>query len=101
MISSSQAITATARNSRPLARCMVLIETWPLVVSTCSSRTLNGKPAAFDGGLRAIQLRVGADEHAELVRQHAGLCLLRDPAADCFDLLAFALERRESSAAGR
>ena len=27
MISSSQAITTTARNSNPLARCMVLIET--------------------------------------------------------------------------
>jgi hypothetical protein len=29
MISSSQAITATTRNSNPLARCIVLIETWP------------------------------------------------------------------------
>ena len=42
----SQAITATARNSRPLARCIVLTEIWPLTVSTCSSRTLNGIPAS-------------------------------------------------------
>ena len=42
--SSSQAITATARNSSPLAKCIVLIETCPLVVSTFSSRTLNGNP---------------------------------------------------------
>src|SRR3990172_6499079 len=44
MISSSQAITATARNSSPFARCMVLIETWPPAVSTCSSRILWGNP---------------------------------------------------------
>ena len=34
-------MTATARNSNPLARCMVLIETWPLAVSTRSSRTVS------------------------------------------------------------
>jgi hypothetical protein len=45
--SSSQAITTTARNSKPLARCMVLIETCPWVVSTCSSRILKARPAAF------------------------------------------------------
>ncbi len=39
---------ATARNSRPFARCMVPIETWPLAVSTRSSRTLKAIPAAND-----------------------------------------------------
>ena len=42
--SSSQAITTTARNSSPFARCMVLIETQPLLVSTCSSRILKVIP---------------------------------------------------------
>ena len=45
MTSSSQAITATARNSRPLAGCMLLIETWSWLVSMPSSKTLNGNPA--------------------------------------------------------
>ena len=58
-------------------------------------------PASLTAALRAIQLRCGADEDAELVRQHAGLRLLGNPVADRLDLLAFALERRESSAAGR
>src|ERR1700722_15285178 len=46
MISSSQAITATARNSNPFAKCMVPIETGPLVVSTLSSRVVNAMRAA-------------------------------------------------------
>ncbi len=33
--------------AKPLARCMVPIEMWPLVVSTLSSRTLNATPASF------------------------------------------------------
>jgi len=47
IISSLQAITTTARNSRPLARCMVLIETCSLVVSKCSSRILKAMPASL------------------------------------------------------
>src|SRR5262245_28411025 len=63
MISSSQAITATARNSRPLARCIVPIDTWPLTVSACSSRTLNAipapaaAPAALEIGDRILRAR--------------------------------------------
>ena len=40
----SQAITATARNSNPLVRCIVAIEAFPCAVSTLSSRSLNGSP---------------------------------------------------------
>jgi hypothetical protein len=59
--SSSQAITTTARNSRPLARCMVLIETCPLVVSTCSSKILKVIPAS----LRAARTRCDEGWHVE------------------------------------
>lgn len=46
MISSSQAITTTARNSSPLARCMVAIGIRPIFVSICSSRIAKKQPAA-------------------------------------------------------
>jgi hypothetical protein len=45
------------------------------------------------GGLRAVQLTSGSDEHADLVRHHAGLCMFRNPIADGFDLLTLSLER--------
>src|SRR5260370_23645076 len=62
MISSSQAITATARNSRPLARCMVPIETWPLAVSTCSSIKANGwnNEQVHGGDVRRVVTQEGA-----------------------------------------
>src|SRR5271165_6877034 len=93
MISSSQAMTTTARNSRPLARCMVLIETCPLAVSTRSSRILNERPAAFTAGARTIELRRRADKHSEFVRHHASFGALRNPIADKRRFLALALER--------
>ena len=77
MTSSSQAITATARNSSPLARCMVLIDRWPLTVSTCSSRILNGSTGLFRGGNGPVTLGRGADEQADLVRQDARPSLAR------------------------
>jgi hypothetical protein len=46
IISSSQVITATARNSNPFAKCMVPIETLPLAVSTLSSSVLNATRSA-------------------------------------------------------
>ena len=79
----------------------MLIETCPLVVSTCSSRTLKAMPGCLDGRSRPVQLRRGADEDADLVRQHAVLDLLRDPVADRLDLLALGCRGPESSAAGR
>ena len=72
MTSSSQAITATARNSSPLARCIVLIETWPVAVSTCSSRTLKGSPCFLAAACARSSWACGPNEEAEFVRQHAG-----------------------------
>ena len=69
------------------------IETWPLAVSTCSSRTLNAMPACLCGGLRAIQLRRGSNEDADLVRQHACLCAFGNPVANRLDFLVLAPER--------
>jgi hypothetical protein len=44
----------------------------------------------FCRGSRTIQLRFGADEHAELVWHHASLRQFRNPMTDGLDLLVFA-----------
>lgn len=46
-----------------------------------------------NGGSRTVQLRCGSDEYGELVRQHTGPRLFRDPLPDRVDLLALRLER--------
>ena len=93
MISSSQAITTTARNSRPLARCIVLIETCPLAVSTCSSRILKRTPAAFTAARARSSCAARPDKHAEFVRHHARFRAFGNPIADKRRFLALALER--------
>ena len=77
MTSSSQAITTTARNSSPLARCMVLIDTWPLAVSNLSSSTLRRSPAPSDRGASPAQFGRRTDEDADLVRHDAFGCSIR------------------------
>ena len=69
MTSSSQAMTATARNSRPLARCMVLMETWPPVGLDVLVEDLERQARCLDGRPGAVELRGRAHEHADLVRQ--------------------------------
>ena len=56
-------------------------------------KNLESQARFLDGSSRPIQLRRGSDEHAELVRQHTGLCAFCNPAADGPGLLTFALER--------
>ena len=71
----------------------MLIETWPLVGFDVLIENLEWHARLLCRSLRAIQLRCGSNEYAELVWQHACLCVFRDPVADRRDLLVFALER--------
>src|SRR5271154_148071 len=64
--SSSQAMTATARNSSPLARCIVLIATRPLVTSIWSVNSTTEAPLAVTAA-RASQLRLRTDKHADFL----------------------------------
>ena len=83
--SSSQAITTTARNSKPLARCMVPIETWPFVVSIFSSSIVNARPL-LKRSTRPIQLCRGSNEHAQFVGHYAFVMPFYKPLADRFAL---------------
>jgi hypothetical protein len=51
-------------------------------VSTCSSRILNGMPASLDAACARSSCAGRSNEHANLVRQDAGLGTLRNPVAD-------------------
>ena len=82
MTSSSQAITATARNSSPLARCMVPMRPGRPVASTLSSSTAERQPACFTAALARVELRrrsgrTRRSRAAARPRQPLG-----DPAAD-------------------
>ena len=85
--SSSQAMTATARNSSPCqgasCRSKACRSSSRLVRSVPPTDT----PPCFDGTPRAAQLRRRADEHADLVRLHAVSRPLGDPLPDRLGLL--------------
>lgn len=72
MTSSSQAITATARNSMPSARCMVASETWPAFGAALAVRTVAPQSGGFGCGPGARELDLGPDEDGDFAGTNLG-----------------------------
>lgn len=89
MISSSQAITTTARNSKTSGEMHGADSNIPAHCLNMFIENLVGETCRPDCGFSAIDLRFGADKHTEPVRLHAVLGTFVYPLADCLNFFAF------------
>ena len=93
MTSSSQAATATARNSSPLARCIVPTATDPDTPPDPSSSCTDRMPAACTADSAPLDLLLRPDEHTDCLRRVALALSRPKPVRDGLRLVLRRIER--------